>query len=57
MERLGIKTTKRIVSVHHNNAMARMLRPEKIHGQYMTAVARYSYNPQVKDGCTGKPFE
>jgi hypothetical protein len=26
-------------------AMARMIRPEKINGQYMTAVARYSYNP------------
>jgi hypothetical protein len=38
-------------------AMARMLRPEKLNGQYMTAVARYSYNPQFIDGCTGKPFE
>jgi hypothetical protein len=38
-------------------AMARMLRPEKIIGQYMTEVARYSYDSQIIDGCTGKPFE
>jgi hypothetical protein len=37
--------------------MARILRPEKINGEHMTAVARYSYNCQVIDGCTGKPFE
>ncbi len=34
-----------------------MLRPEKINGQYTTAVARYLCNPLVIDGCTGEPFE
>jgi hypothetical protein len=38
-------------------AMAGMLRPDKINGQYMTAVAIYSYNPQVIDGRTDQPFE
>ncbi len=38
-------------------AMAKMLRPGKINGQYMTAVARYSYDSQIIHGCTGKPCE
>ncbi len=37
--------------------MARMLRHEKIYGQWMTAPVRHSDNPQVIDQCTVKPFE
>jgi hypothetical protein len=37
--------------------MAKMLRPEKIHGQWLTAPVRHSDNRQVIDCCTGKPFE
>ncbi len=37
--------------------MARLLRPEKIYGQWMTAAARHLDNPQVIDCCKGKPFE
>jgi hypothetical protein len=38
-------------------AIARMLRPEKINGQYMAAVARYSYDSQIIDGSTGLGWE
>jgi hypothetical protein len=37
--------------------MARMLRPEKIYGHWMTAPARHLDNPQIIDHCTGEPFE
>ena len=37
--------------------IARMLRPEKIDGKWMTAPARHLHNPQIIDRCTGEPFE
>ncbi len=37
--------------------MVRMLRPEKIYGQWMTAPARHLDNPQIIDRCTAEPFE
>jgi hypothetical protein len=37
--------------------MAGKLMRDKINCKFMTAVARYSYDSQIIDSCTGKPFE
>jgi hypothetical protein len=55
MERVIVQTQSRIILTPAEYAITRMLRPEKINGEYMTALSE-DYKLQIIDSCTGQPF-